>query len=575
MSSHLSKASEEHLDAKTITTAATTMNNSPIPGGFVEYPCALLTQTKPSFIIQGRLRITPLSVIFYANILGILKEEIEIKLSDIVSFKKSKTALIFPTAIKIRTMSSSYTFTNLVQRDTAFNILDKVVRLVQQEVKDGLDETNRKIDSTDTAFHENDMQRGSSSQFEYYSTSNFSLSPETDRRMSSTSQQSFAADIRSQNITPPSSIAPSQSSYVDANDHIPESLDGFAQNGGLLDGGFSMNEIYGSLTPQRRTSISIGSRIKSVLSSTRSRQSSSENLKGNINSETTLPDRRSNTSGGFQPKRPVFWNLDGPEVDINSLRRRTVTASSSYVTTPEPSIHQQQYNDEQLSFPDKRRSTIAISNSTAPSLERRWRLSPSPLPAFSTMKAPELNIQQYSMEKTPSKLLVASKSKKIPSPDDETSSDGAAAGGKSPTESLTDSESRTNRSGFFQTFSVSTPVPPTSTSRGVILPNRRGARRIGGTGGTVMAQRRRSSSLGRHNIYQEAAVELARMEKAKNAATVAAATATGAAGTTATVASVDDGEDHEVQSILADIDGNISASSTNNGSISGAIGQSE
>ncbi|KAJ3125793.1 hypothetical protein HK100_010594 [Physocladia obscura] len=423
-------------------------------------------------------------------------------------------------------------------RDAAFNTLEKFVRLAQQEVKEDLNETNHKISSSafesiDTASHENDIHRSSSSQFDYYSTSNFSLSPGTEsQRLSSTSEQ-YLVEVRNHNLTPPSSIAPSHSSYVDASDRVPELLDGFTQSNGLLDGGLSFNEIHGSLA-SRRTSVSIGTRIKKALS-TRSRQSSSENFKRIIDSETVSPDRK---TGGSLPrrneqKRPVFWNLDGPEVDINSLRRRIVPAPS-YITTPEPSIHERQFNDPP-SFSDKHRSTVASSNSTAPALERRWYLSSSPLPTLSTLKFPEVNIQQYSPEKSVSKL---------------------------PTGSLTDSESRANRSGFFQTFSVGAPVSPTSTSRGVILPNRRGARRIGGTVGT-MAQRRRSSSLGRHNIYQEAAVELARIEKAKNAATAIAA----AVAATTAATPVDDGDDYEVQSILAGIDGNIDVGSTNNGSM--------
>ncbi|KAI9345009.1 hypothetical protein BDR26DRAFT_172498 [Obelidium mucronatum] len=75
-----------------------------VPGGIAEYICAF--QSK-GFPVQGRLRITSNAVFFYANILGILKEELEVQVSDIQGIYKAKTAFIFPTSIKIRTMTES------------------------------------------------------------------------------------------------------------------------------------------------------------------------------------------------------------------------------------------------------------------------------------------------------------------------------------------------------------------------------------------------------------------------------------------------------------------------------------
>ncbi|OIR58235.1 MAG: uncharacterized protein A8A55_0992 [Amphiamblys sp. WSBS2006] len=89
------------------------------PENYLEYfHCAY----RKNILIQGRLYITNTAVYFSASIFG-TKTEISIPGNTIIAVLQRKTALLFHNAIKIVTITNSYTFTSFLNKKKAFLLL--------------------------------------------------------------------------------------------------------------------------------------------------------------------------------------------------------------------------------------------------------------------------------------------------------------------------------------------------------------------------------------------------------------------------------------------------------------------
>ncbi|KAI8616268.1 hypothetical protein BC830DRAFT_1118801 [Chytriomyces sp. MP71] len=100
--------------------------------GMAEFSCALVRR---GMLVQGRMVVSENHLLFYANILRILTEEKRIPLADIISVQKTNAALIFPTSIKIRTLSQSFTFTSFLSRDSAHKTIAVRAAAIQRNLR--------------------------------------------------------------------------------------------------------------------------------------------------------------------------------------------------------------------------------------------------------------------------------------------------------------------------------------------------------------------------------------------------------------------------------------------------------
>ncbi|KAJ3068996.1 T-complex protein 1 subunit gamma, partial [Podochytrium sp. JEL0797] len=552
---------------------------SPLPpGGIAEYICAYQSKTKPSFAIQGRLRLSSTAICFYANILGILKEEIGIPLPDICGLQKAHTALIFPTAIKIRTMSDSFYFTTFLQRDLCY---DQLCFLVQKANKQTLTSANPTITPagsmpraqgrrlaldpnmySTSAFTLSEHRRGSSlslsgvadplqEQFE-----NLPRVPSTLARSSTSAEdipesylheRQFLRERQDENLHRTPTVAtiaeatPPSPPSADSDEMTPrtnsrkllkfnttieelapqpheintkgvESFDGFTQAGGLLNGGAPMSSFKeGAMSLGRKMSLAF-KRNPSTSTKVIRNSTSMGSLAGSSSTESLLSPQlggtsmHSETSGAY--KRPVFWNLNGDQIDLNKLRRKGDLKRM-----------QEQHSQEELQLQHQlsleRRASAASSrrdpSDLAGSLSRRGRshgdeedepLSlqhqnptfPSPLASPSTVLAKTPTQQPNSLAGANSVFGTG-----FVTPPDELGSPEASRVA-------------------LRSYTVPSKYPKKSSSfrQNSYSSNIQGA--DGHSAKTGSRLRRRSRSPGRHAAYIEAAKELERQQQAEKAA---------------------------------------------------------
>jgi len=87
-----------------------------------DYSCALQRE----ILVQGRMYVSQGHVSFHANIFGWETQTI-IRLKDITSITKEKTALVIPNAIQVGVKGGDkYFFTSFVTRDATFLMLFKL-----------------------------------------------------------------------------------------------------------------------------------------------------------------------------------------------------------------------------------------------------------------------------------------------------------------------------------------------------------------------------------------------------------------------------------------------------------------
>ncbi|KAJ3398444.1 hypothetical protein HDU80_008897 [Chytriomyces hyalinus] len=279
-----------------------------VPDGIIEFSCALET----AILVQGRMLISHNAVLFYANIFGIVKEEIAIPFEDIIAVKKTKTAFIFPTAIKLRTMQNCYTFTSFLARETAYKTI--CARLKNYEAKAAallpLSTRTTLPPASAACTSDNHMKRLSR-----YNTSSMTVESYTKTESrpyksylrASRSQTTFASGVSSDQERGWSRTAdsPMQQRSPHEGGEFKYSFDGFAQSGGLLNGGASVesflsrrNSIFHRASTSRRPSVipsirEIESNLQSAAGSTGNalfrRPSASESVE-------TLPDPVSDQS---------------------------------------------------------------------------------------------------------------------------------------------------------------------------------------------------------------------------------------------------------------------------------------
>lgn len=107
-----------------------------------DYGCALQRE----ILVQGRIYISENHLCFHANIFGWVSNEI-IPFSEITALEKRMTALIIPNAIQVTTLHKTYTFASFMGRDTAFEVMHNIWRLVrpagiESPVRTSMDESN-------------------------------------------------------------------------------------------------------------------------------------------------------------------------------------------------------------------------------------------------------------------------------------------------------------------------------------------------------------------------------------------------------------------------------------------------
>ncbi|KAL1731706.1 hypothetical protein EV714DRAFT_271504 [Schizophyllum commune] len=91
-----------------------------------DYGCALQRE----ILIQGRLYISENHICFHANIFGWITDLI-VPICEIVSLEKKMTAFVIPNALQISTRQSKYTFASFLARDTTYDVIYNIWRLVK------------------------------------------------------------------------------------------------------------------------------------------------------------------------------------------------------------------------------------------------------------------------------------------------------------------------------------------------------------------------------------------------------------------------------------------------------------
>ncbi|KAJ3235740.1 hypothetical protein HDU81_000221 [Chytriomyces hyalinus] len=347
-----------------------------------EFSCALET----AILVQGRMLISHNAVLFYANIFGIVKEEIAIPFEDIIAVKKTKTAFIFPTAIKLRTMQNCYTFTSFLARETAYKTI--CARLKSYEAKAAAllpASSGSTLSPVKGACSDNRMKRLSrynTSSMTVESYSKAESKPYKSYLRATRSQTTFASGtskVSSDQERGWSRSADSPMQHLSPNEggDFKYSFDGFGQSGGLLNGGasvesflsFRKNSVFRRPSTSRRPSVipsfrENGSHLQSAAGSTGNalsrRPSASDSVEtlpvpvsdqsqhsashsastadlivgptvsvgvppmtpAATDDEETLPQTLPRVGGG---RKKAYWNLmrsPSDDSDLHSMRRR-------------------------------------------------------------------------------------------------------------------------------------------------------------------------------------------------------------------------------------------------------------
>ncbi|KAF9071696.1 hypothetical protein BDP27DRAFT_1321753 [Rhodocollybia butyracea] len=91
-----------------------------------DYGCALQRE----ILIQGRLYISENHICFHANILGWITD-LSIPIDEITALEKKMTAFVIPNAILITTRQAKYSFASFLSRDTTYDVIYNIWRLVR------------------------------------------------------------------------------------------------------------------------------------------------------------------------------------------------------------------------------------------------------------------------------------------------------------------------------------------------------------------------------------------------------------------------------------------------------------
>ncbi|BGP14608.1 hypothetical protein JCM10213_002224 [Rhodosporidiobolus nylandii] len=94
-----------------------------------DYGCALQRE----ILIQGRLYISEHHLSFYANIFGWVTS-LTIPFSEVCSIEKRMTAYVIPNAIQVATMHARHTFASFLSRDTTYDLIGNIWRMVHPVV---------------------------------------------------------------------------------------------------------------------------------------------------------------------------------------------------------------------------------------------------------------------------------------------------------------------------------------------------------------------------------------------------------------------------------------------------------
>ncbi|KTW25879.1 hypothetical protein T552_03153 [Pneumocystis carinii B80] len=103
-------------------------------------------------LLHGRMYISETYICFNSNIFGWITNLI-ISFSEIVSIDKKSTAIVFPNAIQITTLHAKYMFSSFISRDTTYDLLISIWRLINPSTRTLITEVN--IDDKNNENYEN------------------------------------------------------------------------------------------------------------------------------------------------------------------------------------------------------------------------------------------------------------------------------------------------------------------------------------------------------------------------------------------------------------------------------------
>ncbi|ODV87131.1 hypothetical protein CANARDRAFT_186558, partial [[Candida] arabinofermentans NRRL YB-2248] len=104
-----------------------------------DFTCAF----RKEILIQGKLYVSEYNLSFHSNIIGLVTH-FSIPLNKVLSIKKKKTVGI-PNAIELSTLHDKYTFATLINRDSAYELLRKVLTNALK----GINTVNLNVDDSD------------------------------------------------------------------------------------------------------------------------------------------------------------------------------------------------------------------------------------------------------------------------------------------------------------------------------------------------------------------------------------------------------------------------------------------
>ncbi|CAK5276130.1 unnamed protein product [Mycena citricolor] len=91
-----------------------------------DYGCAL----QRDILVQGRIYVSENHLCFHANIFGWVTD-LTISIYEITTLEKKVTAFVIPNAIHVVTPRADYTFASFLSRDTTFDVIHNIWRLVR------------------------------------------------------------------------------------------------------------------------------------------------------------------------------------------------------------------------------------------------------------------------------------------------------------------------------------------------------------------------------------------------------------------------------------------------------------
>ncbi|KAG4301405.1 hypothetical protein PCK1_002331 [Pneumocystis canis] len=108
-------------------------------------------------LLHGRMYVSETYVCFNSNIFGWITNLV-ISFLEIVSIDKKCTAVVFPNAIQITTLHAKYIFSSFISRDTTYDLLINIWRLINPSTRTQTLEANVIDDQNNEAYEKNSIK---------------------------------------------------------------------------------------------------------------------------------------------------------------------------------------------------------------------------------------------------------------------------------------------------------------------------------------------------------------------------------------------------------------------------------